>query len=178
VPAIEISQDLFRRIQRNAVPLVDTVETVIARACDALEKSGSAVPSSESEAGRLFNGKDAPDLSHSTLVSATIDGVNLKNPYWNTLLDEMIRKGLKKYGKLSELRMRCPGNYVDGEKTDMGYHYLPDVGISIQGRDANSVWRATRQLCQDLGSSVTVHFRWAHKDKLKYPGELGRMSIS
>lgn len=177
MPSIEISQELFKRIQRHAIPLVDTAETAIARAFDALEKGPTTPSKPKIDDARVFDGEAPPDLTFATLLAANLDGKEIKNPYWNTLMDEAIRLGFKAYGSLKELRQHCPGNYVNGQKDDGGYHYMPDLGISVQGRDANAVWRATSQLCKQLGISVAVEFRWAHKEHIKYPGETGQMAI-
>jgi hypothetical protein len=45
MPQVQISDELFKRAQRHAVPLIDTVEDVFNRALDALESGNGHTPS-------------------------------------------------------------------------------------------------------------------------------------
>ena len=44
MPDVHISDDLFKRLQDHAVPLVDTLEDVVARAVDALDRGNGRGP--------------------------------------------------------------------------------------------------------------------------------------
>ena len=40
---------------------------------------------------------------------------------------------------LEKIRKICPVNMVDVRKEDEGYSYLTEIGIFVQGQDANAV---------------------------------------
>lgn len=69
-------------------------------------------------------------------------------------------------------------NFVDGQKNDEGYRYLPDVGISIQGQDANGAWKAACYIAQQLGFPLTVTFVWREKEGAAFPGVTGRFTLA
>ena len=51
-------------------------------------------------------------------------------------------------------------NSIAGRKDDNGYKYLPEIGISVQGQDANGAWRQTYELASRFGMSLEVLFTW------------------
>ena len=66
-------------------------------------------------------------------------------------------------------------NIVSGEKTDEGYHFLPDVALPVQGQDANGAWRTVMFIAQNLKASVEVSFLWRNKEGAENPGKTGSM---
>ena len=57
MPVLEVSEALFKRLQQHAVPLVDTVEGIIASALDALDSvNGNARP--DARAASPVSGSD------------------------------------------------------------------------------------------------------------------------
>ena len=58
-----------------------------------------------------------------------------------------------------------------------GYGYLPDIDISVQGKNpmrhviASSCWR------EASGSSLTLSVIWRPKDKTTFPGERSPLTI-
>ena len=69
-------------------------------------------------------------------------------------------------------------NFVDGQKNDEGYRYLPDVGISIQGQDANGAWKAACHIAQQLGFPLTVTFVSREKESAAFPDVTGRFTLA
>src|SRR5438876_10144332 len=59
MPTVEFSDELFKRAQRHAVPLVDTLEDVLSRALDALESPNghSPTPSPDPTRTNPLNGE-------------------------------------------------------------------------------------------------------------------------
>ena len=69
-------------------------------------------------------------------------------------------------------------NFVPGEKRDEGYRPLADLGISIQGQDANGAWRGICHIVQRLECALTVKFAWREKEGAAFPGETGHFVIA
>jgi len=181
MPDISLSQPAFERLQRHAKPFVDTPESVILRALDALEQ-GTAPPLPVEGAGgspeRQIDTHALPRLTHSKLLDAAIEGERLIKPNWNSLLDEMLRRAMKRVGNFDELHRICPVNMVTGRKEDEGYSYLAEIDISVQGQDANGACRAVVTAAQALGMSLDIGFMWRLKETAAYPGERGRIRVS
>ncbi|MGH6793235.1 MAG: hypothetical protein ACRECF_10940 [Methyloceanibacter sp.] len=65
-------------------------------------------------------------------------------------------------------------NAIVGKKEDQGYRFLSYAGISVQGEDANSAWRAIYRIAKELNILFDVQFMWAQKEGLAYAGQSGR----
>ncbi|WP_375567600.1 T4SS efffector SepA family protein [Oceaniradius stylonematis] len=181
MPDISLSQSAFERLQRHAKPFVDTPESVILRALDALELSaGQPLPeeSADGSSELQVDARALPRLTHTKVLDAAIDGEPLAKPNWNSLLDEMLRRAMKRVGSFEELHRTCPVNMVKGRKEDEGYGYLPEIDISVQGQDANGACRAVVTAAQALGMSLDLGFMWRLKETAAHPGERGRIRIS
>ncbi|NDV50654.1 T4SS efffector SepA family protein [Salipiger sp. PrR003] len=181
MPDIVLSRSAFERLQSHAQPLIDTPESVILRALDALEQqTGRATPHASvgGSPEREIDTRALPRLTHTKLLDATIDGEPLTKPNWNSLLDEMLRRAMQRVGSFDELQRICPVNMVKGRKEDEGYGHLPEIDVSVQGQDANGACRAVVTAAQALGTSLEIGFMWRHKENAAHPGELGRIRIS
>lgn len=179
-PMIEISAHTFSRLQSHAVPLVDTIESVISRLLDkaeAISVEGSA------EAGspgiRTFNPEAPPDLTHSKVLGVHFDGQQLGrgSDTWNGLLDAAIRRAAKELVSPAKVKALLVVNCVEGDKTNEGYRPIPDAGVSVQGQDANGAWRAARHIAMKLGCELSVKFAWREKEGAAYPGLTGKMTV-
>lgn len=180
MPDISLSQSTFERLQRHAKPFVDTPETVILRALDALaQTTGQPVPeeSADGSPEREIDARALPRLTHTKLLEAAIDGERLTRPNWNSLLDEMLRRAVQRVGSFDELQRICPVNMIKGRKEDEGYGYLPEIDISVQGQDSNGACRAVVTAAQVLGMSLEISFMWRLKESAAHPGERGRLRI-
>ena len=177
-PSINISEATFERLQRHAIPLVDSFDTLINRLLDTVE---AGVPNHRPtdqrrhDGARRFSPTKPPQLTHTKVVSATFDGKALRPANWNRLLDAAVVHGAKNKADFSNLRRLVPVNIVKGKKEDEGYHYLPSVDISVQGQDANAAWRYAVLVAQAFGCAIEVSFIWRNKDGAEYPGQAGMM---
>lgn len=181
MPDISVSPAVFERLQRHAKPFVDTPESVILRALDALELTMGQPTSEEGLDGspeRDVDVRALPRLTHTKLLEAAIDGERLTKPNWNSLLDEMLRRAMERVGGFEELHRICPVNMVKGRKEDEGYGYLPEIDVSVQGQDANGACRAVVTAAQALGMSLDIGFMWRLKESAAHPGERGRIRLS
>ncbi|MEY9772119.1 hypothetical protein ABIA14_004460 [Sinorhizobium fredii] len=183
-PSVELTPQTFKRLQTHAVPLVDTIETVISRMIDSYEsKGGASFGSAEGGDGqsvRMFNANTPPDLTHAKILGVTFNGQKLGRGQdnWNGLLNAAVREAKAKSKSPSEFKQLMVVNHVEGEKQDEGYRPLSGTGISVQGQDANGAWRAACHIAQQLGCDLSVKFAWREKDGAAYPGVTGQMTIS
>jgi hypothetical protein len=176
MPQLMISDPIFSRLQKHAVPLVDTIETVIARALDALEAAGSK--SGASSGNPTYKAASPPDLSFTTLKYAAVESKVLpaSETFWNLVLLATIRAAAKRGATTTQIADKLLANHVIGLKDDGGYKHLPDLGLSVQGQDANAAWKATSNLAIAFGIPVEVKFTWQNNSKAAHPNEAGEMT--
>jgi hypothetical protein len=179
VPSITVSQEVFERLQRHAKPFVDSPETVITKALDALERPPQTVGPVKSDGQRNsfpeFEALAPPNLTFTKVVAASFNGVAIKPANWNRLLDAAVSHAATQIGDFNNLRRIAAINIATGKKTDEGYHQVPEAGVSVQGQDANGAWRSIMFIAQNLKCTVEVSFIWRNKDGAEYPGKTGTM---
>jgi len=175
MPQVQISDENFARLQRLAVPLVDTADTVIAKALDALEGNAPGLGSKD----RTFPAATPPDLSFTSVRSATVDGKVLMgaDTYWNSILVAAIRAAIQHGATPNQISNNLLANHISGTKDDGGYKPIPEAGLSVQGQDANNAWKSTAYLADAFGITVEVTFIWQNNPKAALPGQAGRMVV-
>lgn len=183
MPEISVQDSTFARLQRHAKPFVDTPDSVINLALDALEAAGAPAGGGEgdghsSQVERRIDPRNLPSLTHTKVLSATIDGKAIAKANWNLLLDEMLRRATKQLQSIHKVRDLVPVNMMQGRKEDEGYSYLTDINVSVQGQDANAACRAIIVAAQGLGIALDLVFMWRHKEGAAYPGERARLVIA
>lgn len=174
---VSISQETFSRLQSHAVPLVDSIESVINKALDALESvvtDGASTPSV-----RAFNPDAPPSLSFTTVRSVVFEGVRHipSETYWNSILVAAVREAAKRGMNAEKISTLLIINNVPGKKEDGGYKYIEEAGLSVQGQDANAAWKAAYHLATALNLSIDVSFAWQHNPKAAYPGQSGTFTV-
>jgi len=182
-PSVEISPITFKRLQAHAVPLVDDIESVMNRVLDYYE-ARSGIPSPVSEPKRRDNSRDfppsaPPDLTHTKISEVEFCDRLLEHSQlnWNSLLVAVIEEAKSMVKSSSEFKRLVIVNYVDREKSDEGYRFLPRAGISVQGQDANKSWKAVYHIVKQLGLQINVTFTWRQKEGAAFPGVTGRFSM-
>ncbi len=179
MPAIEISDENFARLQRFAAPLVDSADTALAKVLD-LAESGVAHPTAAAVTPGSANvGGAIPDLTHTTVRSAKINGKVLSQSLcnWNAIMMEAVRTAAKSLPKPRDVAELIVVNYVAGKKEGVGFKYVPEAGISIQGQNANKAWLAILHLAQSSNLQVEVTFAWGAHPKAHRPGQVGRVTV-
>jgi hypothetical protein len=168
----QISDQTFERLKTHAEPLVDTLDTVINRALDALETLGSKPANRAGASARQLDPAAPPNLAHTTVRSIELCGRILQpnETFWNTLLIAALREAAKRGHPPEVLKGLLIANSVVGRKEDEGYRYFKDLGLSIQGQDSNAAWRATYHLAHRLELPVKVTFSWRDTPKAAFPG--------
>lgn len=182
-PSVELSPATFIRLQAHAVPLVDTIESVINRLLDGYETKGSVLGGMDEGSGssnvRQFNPLVPPDLTHTKVLAVEFDGKPFERGEvsWNGVLRAGVRKAKATAKSTAELKRLVSANFVEGSKTDDGYRFLSDVGLSVQQQESNSAWRAACHIAQQLGCPLNVTFVWRDKEGAAFPGVTGQFSI-
>jgi hypothetical protein len=178
---VELTDATFKRLQDLAEPLVDTIETVIEKLVDAHEQkpsvqNGSLNSAQSATEPRRFDALSPPDLTHTKLLSAKLNGTYLREVKWNQLLVEAIRRARKHASTDDQLRRLIPVNFVTGKRDNDGYHFYSDIGLSVQGQEANTAWKGAHHIARQLGISIEAEFQWRVKDGAAHPGVTGRLS--
>jgi hypothetical protein len=176
-PQVPLEAATIERMKAHAEPLVDTYDTVVNRALDALDAQKEQGSPSTGE--RVLNPASPPNLAYTTVRSVVLNG-KLFPPaetYWNALMLAVIReaKRLLSTEQVSNLIL-C--NHMIKKKEDHGYKYLDDVGISVQGQDANNAWRTTYNVLKAIKLPAEVSFVWQDNPKAIAPGSAGKLSVA
>ena len=181
MPEITIQQSTFERLQSYARPFVDTPDTVIARVLDTLEQQSMEHPTDRRQVTRTERQLDPhalPNLTHSKVLEASIGGEPIAKPNWNRLLEEVLRRSMKRAGSFERLQQICPANMVKGPKEGEGYSYLSEIDVSVQGQAAKGACHAMVTTSKEFGISLDIGVMWRQKDGAAYPGERGRITVA
>ncbi|TAU50002.1 hypothetical protein ELI00_19565 [Rhizobium ruizarguesonis] len=173
---IIISDELFSRLQARAVPLIDTIESVIARL---LDSDTGHKTNSTPEGYRLFDPASPPNLGHTSVLSATVGGQLLKSSetFWNNIIVAMIKVLAARGMSAKDIDATLASNSAVGQKAGNGYKFIKEAGISIQGLDANNAWRTIFLLSTVANIPVDVKFKWQNKDGVEMPGVIGAFIV-
>ncbi|MDR3486484.1 MAG: hypothetical protein P4M05_16445 [Bradyrhizobium sp.] len=96
--------------------------------------------------------------------------------YWNPIVFAIVAKAAKRL-KPDQLRKHLALNYVEGEgQSEKGYRFIKEAGLSVQGGDANTVWKAIYMLVKAIHMPVEVEFVWEDKPKAAFPNATGSFS--
>ncbi len=184
VPSVELSSQTFARLQTHAVPLVDNIETVITRLIDFYEARDGAPAASGADGAdgkvRQFNPLSPPVLTHTKVLAVEFCGKPLEHAQanWNGLLNAAVREAKGRAKSAAEFKQLVLIPFTDGKKVDEGYRFLSELGISIQGQDANGAWKAACHIAQKLALPLAVTFVWREKEGAAFPGVTGRLATS
>jgi hypothetical protein len=66
---------------------------------------------------------------------------------------------------------------VNGLKTDQGYRYLADLGLSVQGLDSQDAWRCIAHVARALNIKVEIYFFWRDNPGAYLPGQSATLSV-
>lgn len=179
-PTVELSPQTFKRLQSHAVPLVDTIETVITRVLDAFENMNAPPTDGDGQNVRSFNPNTPPDLTHAKILGVTFAGNKLgrSEDNWNGLLNAAVREAASRARSADEFEQLMVVKHVKGVKRDEGYRPLSGTDVSVQGQDANGAWRAACHIAQQLGCDLSVKFAWREKEGAAFPGVTGQMTVA
>src|SRR5437867_753548 len=123
---LEIPEELYKRLQRHAVPFVDTPLSVIKKWADHFERAHNGITASTAEVPTAEYGAkklDAfrpPDLFH-TRARGTFGSTSFSN--WNDLVRLAHTVAFKKAGTFEELRHATHAQIAKGQRSDSGYKF-------------------------------------------------------
>ena len=122
-------------------------------------------------AGRTLNPLSPPSLLH-TRCRGAFGGTSFKK--WNDLVRIAHVQAYAKAGSLETLLSVTHAQLRKGDHSgDSGFHFVPEIGLSIQGVDANKAWEYSRRLAQYLMVPLSARVEWRHKEGAAFPGETG-----
>jgi hypothetical protein len=173
---VTLSESIVERLKAHAEPLIDTFETVIGRALDALDGAGGKPPSNSPI--RKVNPASPPNLAYTTVHSIVLDGKRFAaaDTYWNTLLIKLIKIGAKNF-KPETLKNLIIVNSHLGQKENNGYKFIEEAGVSVQGQDANNAWKGIYHLLKALKIPADIEFSWQENPKATFPGERAQFEV-
>lgn len=177
MPTINLSDATFAKIKLHAEPLVDDADSVIARVCDFYTAHKGGAVNGNGHAAVKQNiitlAVGSRELTHTRLLSATVDGAELHRPDWNSLTRDMHVMAKKRLGTFEAVRKATSANLRQGRFEENGYRFLPETDFSIQGCDANNSCESAFRLAKAMNISLRVTFEWREKEDAAHPGQTG-----
>ncbi len=173
MPDITIDQTTFERLQSHAKPLVDTTDTVINRALDALDVIENDCGKEEvSDVTKdCVDPRALPNLAHTKVLEALISGQAVVMPNWNKLFVKLLVLATRQVDNFFQLRKLCQANMMQGCKVDEGYRHVTEIDISVQYMSATDACEAIVAIAQGLNIGIEINFMWNHKKGALHPGE-------
>lgn len=188
-PVIRISDETFALLQQLAQPLVDTPDSAIRRVLErylaslptapkpARADHGAAEDASSSTASTVYPAESAPNLTHTSFLSGSVDGVQVTK--WGFLTLQAHERALKKmHGDVARLIKDSRAHVRLGKHTDKGFLPSADGKYSVQAVEANKAWKVALELAKQFQFPIEVEFKWQDKEGAAFPGESGHMSWS
>ena len=177
MPTITLSDTTDAALKLLARPFDDTRESLIARLIhEEVARRGINPNGRNGQPASIVLDPDVhASLTHTRLVSATVDGRSILRPKWNSLMDYLHTMARQRLGSFGALKRATSANVREGRYELDGYHYLSDADLSIQGSDANGSWNHTLKLARAIGVALEAKFEWRDKDDAAHPGESGTL---
>jgi hypothetical protein len=178
---VDLTDETVAILQQYAVPLTDSADTAIRKMHEIIqrEKPQPEAPRTHpplgSVTGMVFSIDQPPDLRHTSIRQTRINGKPGPSR-WNGVYHHLIRQIPKDILRSDKVSEYISGAFVRGRREDMGYHYLQDIDLSLQGRDTNNMWRFITHLAGKLNMVVEIEFFWQDKAGAAYPGVRAHMS--
>lgn len=177
---IEISDDNFQRLQKVAIPLVDTLNSVITKLLDSYEKNNSNHNNNIKKIGdnyEKFESDKIPPLLHTKLMSARFNDLVPEKTNWDSLVRLALKQVFDKYKNVGEFYRLSGANVVDGQKNDEGYKFVSSHKFSYQGVSAEDAAKIVVRCAKALGCKAFFEFEWRNKDAAYRPGKRGAVEI-
>jgi hypothetical protein len=185
MPVVRISDATMQKLQPLAIPLQDSIDTLLNRLADAahsgvpykLPVSPVLTSTSKQSTPIPWYVASHDDLTFTRLISAEFDGMTLPKANWNTLAKYAHEAAFQKLGSFDALRLSTRARVRQGRYEMEGFVYLPTVDISLQGMDANMSWDNSVRLAHAIGVPVSVVFEWRNNPKAAKPGQKSHLDF-
>jgi hypothetical protein len=177
---VSISDPVFTRLQKHANPLVDTMDDVLTKLLDAVEKAFSSTAALPKTTHGIvdYPAAAAPSLKHAVLRQLMVDGNTIdKEVFWNTLLLEVIRTASKRGLAPEEIAALLHTPVKLGQHKERGFRFVEDAGLSFQQLNSDRAWAESYRIASKLGIPVLVRWVWQNNEKAHSPGNVGRMEM-
>ncbi|WP_144096733.1 T4SS efffector SepA family protein [Croceicoccus sediminis] len=161
----------------------DAIEAVlgIAESCDchSTTRLSDSVESSGEVRLRDCDSSSPPSLKHTTILSAQVNGTSMPRGqnYWNNVMHEATRQAAKTGKSTEEIFEHSTANVSLGERSDNGFKFISEAGISIQGQNSDNAWKQIDAMAKLADFQVEVEFRWQQQDDAAFPGQIGRLYL-
>ena len=179
---IRIEQATFRRLGQHAETF-ESEDALINRILDAFEKQlreskpTHRKPRTKFREHKNVSENSLPDLKHTKVIRALVDGVPIQKLAWRYVLDQVLISAEKKNYDISQITKWVSLNTVAGFRKGKGYTYIEDINISVQGMSADNTCQASIQIARKIGVKIDIQFQWQLKDGAERPGKFGRIKI-
>jgi hypothetical protein len=181
MPSIEITDTDFQRLQKFAVPLIDTPTSAITKILDKLEGLNGTTPmkpriishSSVCE----FGAGNVPPLVHTKLMDARFNGAAPEKINWGSLVRFALTTAMAHCKTAKDLHRLSGANVVQGKKETDGYKFVPSHGFSFQGVSAEDAAKIVVRCAKALGVTASFEFEWRDKESAYQPGERGIVRV-
>ncbi|WP_321364038.1 T4SS efffector SepA family protein [uncultured Celeribacter sp.] len=174
--SIEIEDDDFEYMKSLAIPLEDTTSTIISRIFsqhrELTQAPKLAMPKPIATAE--FRTGNLPNVSFTSIKSASISDTPCPSLYWNDILQSILARS-KGHLDLANLRELLSIQLKEGKHTENGYRYIESLGLSFQGVDARRACQNIQTLAKALDLPVKIVLHWNENSKAQYPGQTGTL---
>ena len=113
-----------------------------------------------------------PDLTYTIIQEGRFLNKDFQRVQWTKLL----------YVAINEIRRVYPNEFkeyirhnccYDGIPDNGGYHFIEEVGFSMQGFDTKTSFKTIQNIVLKLRCPFKVKFQWRNKEGALHPGEYG-----
>jgi len=180
MPMIDITDHDFARLQKVALPLIDTPATAFTKVMDAFDRANTATTATTSSPIASHNlpayhHDNLPPLTHTKLLEAIFDGKQPEKAAWDALVRLALTETKVQAGSIQGLRKISAANLFEGRKDDEGYKFLPEHGFSYQGMSAEDAVKIVFRCARGLKVNFSAEFEWRSKEDAYRPGERARL---
>lgn len=178
-PVVTLSESTDAKLKLLITrPFEDTRESLITALIDAelyrkgISPNGSGLAGTVKDNTLQLDPDSHENLTHTRLISATVDGRPIHRPKWNSVLEYLHVLGYKRLGSFEELDRLSGAKIREGRYEQDGYKYVSEADLSIQGVDANSAWARSLGLAREIGVAIEIKFEWRQKEGAARRGEI------
>ena len=168
---IEIKKTTYKRLKSKITEFGETVDTVINKVLDQLEETPPPPHPEPDNDDIIDDPYKLPNLYHTKVLSATIDGNGVSILHWNSIRNELISIAFQRGKDIDWLRKRSLGDIVEGIIAPDHYRYLPGCDISVVQTSAQNAGHTLMNIARDLSIEVGIEFKWRNKKGAARPGE-------